>query len=159
MLAIGFDAVTGPLLAMDIRGTDGQRLADAWVDGPSTHLGVSVAGFPNLFTITGPGSPSVLTNMVASIEQHVEWVADCINHVRQQPTGRIEATSQAQEEWTQHVADVAAFTVYPQADSWYMGTNVAGKPRRFLPYIAGLSTFRQVCDDVAANSYRGFTVI
>ena len=158
VLAIGFDAVTGPLLAMDIRGCDGLPLRQAWADGPSTYLGVQVAGFPNLFTITGPGSPSVLTNMVASIEQHVEWVVDCINLVRQQPEGRIEATPHAQEEWTQHVADVANFTVYPLADSWYMGANVEGKPRRFLPYIAGLNTFRRVCDEVAADSYRGFII-
>jgi cation diffusion facilitator CzcD-associated flavoprotein CzcO len=158
VLATGFDAVTGPLLAMDIRGCDGLRLGQAWAEGPVTYLGVAIAGFPNLFTITGPGSPSVLTNMVASIEQHAEWVVECINHVRRQPETRIEATAQAQEKWTDHVAEVAAFTVYPKADSWYMGANIAGKPRRFLPYIAGLNVFRDVCNDVAEDSYRGFVV-
>ncbi len=158
VLATGFDAVTGPLLAMDIRGSDGLPLGDAWADGPDTYLGVAVAGFPNLFTITGPGSPSVLTNMVASIEQHVEWVVECIDHVRHQPKARIEALPEAQAKWTAHVAEVAAFTVYPKANSWYMGANVEGKPRRFLPYIAGLNVFRQVCDEVAADGYRGFAV-
>ena len=158
VLATGFDAVTGPLLAMDIRGCDDVTLAQAWADGPITFLGVAIAGFPNLFTITGPGSPSVLTNMVASIEQHVEWVVACLNHVGEQPESRIEATVEAQEKWTAHVAEVAAFTVYPKADSWYMGANIAGKPRRFLPYIAGLNVFRSVCTDVAENSYRGFLV-
>ena len=158
VLATGFDAVTGPLLAMDIRGCNGLPLREAWADGPVTYLGVAVAGFPNLFTITGPGSPSVLTNMVASIEQHVEWVIDCIEHVRRRPHSRIEALPDAQEKWTDHVAEVAAFTVYPKANSWYMGANIEGKPRRFLPYIAGLNIFRQVCNDVAAEGYRGFVV-
>ena len=158
VLATGFDAVTGPLLAMDIRGCDGLTLGQAWADGPITYLGVAVAGFPNLFTITGPGSPSVLSNMVASIEQHVEWVVECIDHVRQQPQARIEATPEAQQQWTEHVAEVAAFTLYPKADSWYMGANIAGKPRRFLPYIAGLNVFRGVCNDIASNAYRGFVV-
>jgi cation diffusion facilitator CzcD-associated flavoprotein CzcO len=158
VLATGFDAVTGPLLAMDIRGCDDLPLGQAWAEGPITYLGVAIAGFPNLFTVTGPGSPSVLTNMVASIEQHVEWIVDCINHVCRQPESRIEATPEAQEKWTEHVAEVAAFTVYPQADSWYMGANIAGKPRRFLPYIAGLNVFRGVCNDVAENAYRGFVV-
>ncbi len=117
----------------------------SWTERQVTYLGVAIADFPNLFTITGPGSPSVLSNMVASIEQHVEWAVECINQVREQPESRIEATAEAQEKWTEHVAEVAAFTVYPKADSWYMGANIAGKPRRFLPYIAGLNDFREIC--------------
>ena len=115
-----------------------------------------VPEFPNLFTITGPGSPGVVTNVPAAIEQHVEWIADCLVHLRERGVRSIEATEAATAEWTQHVQDVAATTLYPAADSWYMGSNVAGKPRVLLPYIAGLDIYRKVCDGVATSGYRGF---
>jgi cyclohexanone monooxygenase len=158
VFATGFDALTGALSAIDIRGRDGILLADEWRAGPRTYLGISVAGFPNLFTITGPLSPSVLTNMVVSIEQHVEWVSDCIVHLRANGLGVIEATPEAEAGWVQHVAEVGAMTLFPRADSWYMGANVPGKARYFLPYVGGVGPYREVCDGVAASGYQGFTM-
>jgi cation diffusion facilitator CzcD-associated flavoprotein CzcO len=159
VFATGFDAMTGALRAIDIRGRDGQLLADEWQDGPRNYLGIAVAGFPNLFTITGPGSPSVLSNMVVSIEQHVEWVTDCIGHLRAGGFAAIEATPEAEAGWVQHVAEVGAMTLFPVADSWYMGANVPGKPRVFLPYLGGVGVYRELCDGVAANGYQGFALI
>jgi cyclohexanone monooxygenase len=156
VFAIGFDAMTGSLLAMDIRGRDGQRLKDKWAEGPKTYLGVAVAGFPNLFAITGPGSPSVLSNMIVSIEQHADWIADCIAYLREHHRTRIEATAEAESDWVQHVNDVGHATLYPQANSWYMGANIPGKPRMFMPYIGGVGVYRQKCDEVAAKGYEGF---
>jgi cyclohexanone monooxygenase len=156
VFAIGFDAMTGSLIAMDIRGRDGQTLKDKWGEGPKTYLGVAVAGFPNLFAITGPGSPSVLSNMIVSIEQHADWIADCIAYLREQHRTRIEATAEAESEWVQHVNDVGHATLYPQANSWYMGANIPGKPRMFMPYIGGVGVYRQKCDEVAAKGYEGF---
>jgi cyclohexanone monooxygenase len=156
VFAIGFDAMTGSLLAMDIRGRDGQTLKDKWAEGPKTYLGVAVAGFPNLFAITGPGSPSVLSNMIVSIEQHADWIADCIAYLREHHRTRIEATTEAERDWVQHVNDVGHATLYPQANSWYMGANIPGKPRMFMPYIGGVGAYRQKCDDVAAKGYEGF---
>jgi cyclohexanone monooxygenase len=156
--ATGFDAMTGPLEALGIRGKEGKALAEAWADGPHTYLGLSVPGFPNLFTITGPGSPSVLSNMPVSIEQHVEWIADCLVALREQHVDAIEATEQATESWTEHVQVVAHQTLYPKAASWYMGANIPGKPRLFLPYIGGLDNYGRKCDEVAANNYEGFTL-
>ncbi|GGT87766.1 hypothetical protein GCM10010208_08070 [Actinomadura livida] len=115
-----------------------------------------MAGFPNLFTITGPGSPSVLSNMMVSIEQHVEWVGDAIAALRSRGERTIEATPEAEDAWTRHVGEVAQATLYPAADSWYMGTNVPGKPRVFMPYPAGVGVYRQKCDEVAAAGYEGF---
>jgi hypothetical protein len=158
VFATGFDAMTGALNAIDIRGRNGVALASQWSAGPRNYLGLAMAGFPNLFTITGPLSPSVLSNMVVSIEQHVDWVADCIDYVRSQGYRAIEATEDAQDEWVQHVADVGSFTLFPMADSWYMGANVPGKPRVFLPYIGGVGEFRKKCDEVAAGGYEGFTL-
>jgi cation diffusion facilitator CzcD-associated flavoprotein CzcO len=158
VFATGFDAMTGALSAIDIRGRDGVALADEWRSGPQTYLGIAVAGFPNLFTVTGPLSPSVLSNMVVSIEQHVEWIADCIAHVRATGATAIEATPEAQAGWVQHVAEVGSLTLFPKADSWYMGANVPGKPRVFLPYIGGVGTYRLICDEIAADNYRGFTL-
>ena len=156
VFAIGFDAMTGSLLAMDIRGRDGQTLKDKWAEGPKTYLGLAVAGFPNLFAITGPGSPSVLSNMIVSIEQHADWIADCIAYLREHHRTRIEATAEAERDWVQHVNDVGHATLYPQANSWYMGANIPGKPRMFMPYIGGVGVYRQKCDEVAAKGYEGF---
>jgi cation diffusion facilitator CzcD-associated flavoprotein CzcO len=158
VFATGFDAMTGALSAIDIKGRNGVSLAAQWVAGPRTYLGVAMAGFPNLFTVTGPLSPSVLSNMVVSIEQHVEWIADCIVYLREHDLAAIEATIAAQDEWVQHVADVGAFTLFPKADSWYMGANVPGKPRVFLPYVGGVGVFREKCAQVAADGYEGFTL-
>src|SRR5258705_730874 len=156
VFAIGFDAMTGSLLAMDIRGRGGRTLKDKWAEGPKTYLGVAVAGFPNLFAITGPGSPSVLSNMIVSIEQHADWIADCIAYLREHHRTRIEATAEAESEWVQHVNDVGHATLYPRANSWYMGANIPGKPRMFMPYIGGVGVYRQKCDEVAAKGYEGF---
>jgi len=154
--ATGFDAMTGPLVEVDIAGRDGVTLRQKWADGPSTYLGLMTAGFPNLFTITGPGSPSVLSNMLVSIEQHVDWIAGCLDDLRAAGLETIEPTSTAELGWNQHVDDCAAITLYPRADSWYMGANVAGKPRVFLPYVGGVDAYRAVCDEVVARGYLGF---
>jgi cyclohexanone monooxygenase len=156
--ATGFDALTGPLFALDIRGREGVKLEDKWAGGPHTYLGLATAGFPNLFTITGPGSPSVLSNMPVSIEQHVEWISDCIEHMRTNGVRSIEATQEAEEAWTAHVGEVAKLTLYPKAASWYMGANIPGKPRVFLPYVGGVATYRRKCEEVAANGYEGFVL-
>jgi cyclohexanone monooxygenase len=155
--ATGFDALTGPLEALGIRGRGGQPLPDAWREGPRTYLGVAVPGFPNLFTITGPGSPSVLSNMPVSIEQHVEWIGDCLAWLRGQGADVIEATEQAAADWTDHVQQVASATLHPKAATWYMGANIPGKPRVFLPYIGGVGSYREHCAAVAADGYQGFT--
>ncbi len=154
--ATGFDAMTGPLVAVDVKGRDGVTLKEKWADGPSTYLGLTTVGFPNFFAITGPGSPSVLSNMAVSIEQHVEWVSDCLVHLREQGTHTIEPTPLAEDGWNQHVADCAAITLYPQTDSWYMGANVPGKPRVFYPYIGGVDRYRAACDEVVEQGYLGF---
>jgi cation diffusion facilitator CzcD-associated flavoprotein CzcO len=157
VFATGFDAMTGPLLRMDITGRDGLTLRDAWREGPRSLLGLQVPGFPNLFTITGPGSPSVLTNMPVAIEQHVEWITDCIAHLRRAGIARIEPDPEATARWVAHVNDAAAATLMPQAGhSWYLGANVPGKPRVFMPYAGGMARYRQTCAEVAAQGYRGF---
>lgn len=156
VFATGFDAMTGTILAMDITGRHGITMRDAWADGPRTHLGLMVAGFPNLFLITGPGSPSVLSNMIVSIEQHVDWVGDALAHLRGKGLRSIETTLKAQEDWVAHVNEVAHRTLYPQANSWYMGANIPGKPQLFMPYVGGVGTYRQICDGIAAKGYPGF---
>jgi cyclohexanone monooxygenase len=158
VFAIGFDAMTGALLSIDIRGRDKRSLRETWAAGPRTYLGLAIAGFPNLFTITGPGSPSVLSNMIVSIEQHVDWIADCVAHLRARGVGRIEATAEAEDAWVAHVNEIGNTTLYPRANSWYMGANVPGKPRIFMPYIGGVGAYRQTCDEVAARNYDGFRV-
>jgi cyclohexanone monooxygenase len=158
VLATGFDAMTGALNRIDIRGRTGRRLKDKWRDGPRAYLGLSCAGFPNLFTITGPGSPSVLTNMLPSIEQHVEWITACIAHLRDRGLGCIEATVDAEDAWVQHVADVAGGNLRSQCSSWYVGANVPGKPRVFSPYIGGFPQYVRQCEDVVAAGYRGFAL-
>ncbi len=158
VFAIGFDAMTGPLFDIDIRGRDGTPLRDKWGAGPRTYLGVATAGFPNLFLITGPGSPSVLSNMLVSIEQHVEWIADCLRYLGERGVACIEAEVEAEDAWVAHVNEVAHRTLYPQANSWYMGANIPGKPRIFMPYVGGVGAYRSKCDEVARQGYAGFSV-
>ena len=157
VLATGFDAMTGALARIAITGRDGRRLSDEWEAGPHTYLGLAMDGFPNLFTITGPGSPSVLTNMVVSIEHHVEWIADAIAHLRSSGLGRIEADHDAQERWVDYVNTVAGFTLFPTCSSWYLGANVPGKPRVFMP-LPGFPAYAEECARVAAAGYEGFTL-
>jgi cation diffusion facilitator CzcD-associated flavoprotein CzcO len=159
VFATGYDAMTGPLLAFDIVGRGGANLQDTWQDGPSSYLGIAVAGFPNMFTITGPGSPSALSNAVVSIEQHVEWVSDLLAHMEETSVDVVEATEAAQRQWTEHVQLVGNATLYPQTDSWYMGANIPGKPRVFLPYIGGVGAYRAHCAKLAAEGYPGFTLV
>jgi len=156
VLATGFDAMTGALLAMDIVGTGGVKLGDAWSEGPKAYLGLSVNGFPNLFTITGPGSPSVLSNMLVSIEQHVDWITDCITYMQDKGFRICTADKMAQEQWVGHVNDVANGTLFPKGGSWYLGANVKGKPRVFMPYAAGVGPYREICDQVVEDGYTGF---
>jgi cation diffusion facilitator CzcD-associated flavoprotein CzcO/acetyl esterase/lipase len=156
VFATGFDAMTGALVAVDITGRDGVTLKDKWADGPSTYLGLTTTGFPNFFAITGPGSPSVLSNMSVSIEQHVEWISDCLEYMREHGYETIEPTPTAEAGWNQHVADCGAITLMPRANSWYMGANVPGKPRVFYPYIGGVDAYRQACNEVVEQGYLGF---
>jgi len=156
VLATGFDAMTGALLRIDIRGTEGRQLADKWSDGPRSYLGIGMEGFPNLFTVTGPGSPSVLSNVLVSIEQHVDWMVDCIQFMQNNGHDRIEPKRDAEDDWVAHVNDVANATLMPQGGSWYLGANVEGKPRVFMPYAAGVGAYRIVCDQVRDDGYRGF---
>jgi cation diffusion facilitator CzcD-associated flavoprotein CzcO len=158
VLATGFDAITGALHAIDLCGKGGVLLRDKWAAGPRNYLGLLSAGFPNLFTITGPLSPSVLSNMMISIEQHVEWITDCIAYMRDYGITEIDTTTEVEDAWTAHVAEVAAETLYPRSASWYMGANVPGKPRVFMPYLAGLGAYRETCDAVAADDYAGFVL-
>jgi cyclohexanone monooxygenase len=158
VLATGFDAMTGSVAKIDISGRDGQTLNRKWAEGPRTYLGLMSAGFPNLFIVTGPGSPSVLSNMMVSIEQHVDWIADCIGTMSDRHLDCIEASRQAEDDWVAHVNELAHGTLYPQANSWYMGANIPGKPRIFMPYIGGVNTYRQICNDIAAKGYAGFVM-
>lgn len=158
VFATGFDALTGALTAIDIRGKNGLALREKWAAGPRNYLGLVSAGFPNLFTVTGPLSPSVLSNMLLSIEQHVEWITDCITYLRDHDLTEIDTTPEVEDAWTEHVAEVASGTLYPQAASWYMGANVPGKPRVFMPYLGGVDNYREKCSAVAADNYAGFTL-
>ena len=156
--ATGFDAMTGALTRANITGANELKLTDKWADGPATYLGLQVVGFPNLFTITGPGSPSVLCNMLVAIEQHVNWIGDCIDYLRRNHLRTIEATAEAEQEWVAHVNEVAQGTMYtaPSCNSWYLGANIPGKPRIFMPYVGGYPRYRERCEQVAANDYEGF---
>jgi cyclohexanone monooxygenase len=156
VFATGFDAMTGALLKVDIRGRGGESLRVKWEAGPRTYLGLATAGFPNLFIITGPGSPSVLSNMIVSIEQHVDWLTDCIGHMRARQLHVIEPVREAEDAWVEHVNKTANRTLYPSAASWYMGANIPGKPRVFMPYIGGVGRYRQECAEIAAKGYEGF---
>jgi cyclohexanone monooxygenase len=156
IFATGFDAMTGSILRVDIRGRGGRSLRDDWAAGPHTYLGLACHGYPNMFLITGPGSPSVLSNVVVSIEQHVEWIGDHLEYLRKNDLSTSEADLQAQEDWVAHVNEVADRTLMPKAASWYMGANVPGKPRVFMPYIGGVGKYREICDEIADDDYRGF---
>ena len=155
VFATGFDAMTGTLLRIDIRGRDGRSLQDKWQAGPRNYLGLGVAGFPNLFTISGPGSPSVLTNMLVSIEQHVNWIAECINWMRANGLALIEAKLESEDAWIAHVNAVADRTLYPMCNSWYLGANVPGKTRVFMPLV-GFPAYVEKSKQVAALGYDGF---
>jgi cyclohexanone monooxygenase len=160
ILATGFDALTGPLTRIAVRGRDGRLLADEWQDGPRAYLGLMTEGFPNVFMVTGPGSPSVLSNMVVSIEQHVDFIADAIASHRAAGITRMEPTADAQDQWLDHVREVSVGTPYtaPSCNSWYVGANIAGKPRVILPYTGGVGQYREICEYVAADGYRGFAL-
>ncbi|MNZ28462.1 Phenylacetone monooxygenase [compost metagenome] len=156
VFATGYDAMTGPLLAVDIRGIDGLSLHDKWSAGPRTYLGLATAGFPNLFMVTAPGSPSVLSNMIVSIEQHVEWISELIAMACAEGIRSVEAQAEAEDAWVETVNRIAAGTLMVQANSWYLGANVPGKPRVFMPFAGGVDAYRAICDEVAEEGYRGF---
>ena len=159
VFATGFDAMTGTMMKMDITGRDGQSLKQAWSAGPRTYLGLQIAGFPNLFTVTGPGSPSVLCNMPVAIEQHVDWITACIAHMQEHDYATVETTESYADEWVAEVNRAANATLMPQANhSWYLGANVPGKPRIFMPYAGGMAHYRNICEDVAKNGYEGFVM-
>lgn len=159
VFATGFDAMTGPLLNIDIQGRAGISLKETWQAGPKTYLGLTVPGFPNMFTVTGPGSPSVLCNMPVAIEQHVDWITDCIGYMGENDIDRIEAAPDSAEKWGEHVNDAANATLLAKAKhTWYFGANIPGKPRAFMPYAGGMGHYRAVCDDVAAKGYEGFVL-
>jgi cation diffusion facilitator CzcD-associated flavoprotein CzcO len=159
VFATGFDAMTGSLSRIDIRGEGGKTLAEKWAEGPRTYLGLSVSGFPNLFLLTGPGSPSVFSNMVNSAEQHVEWIADFLDYAREHDVRRAEATAEAEDAWVAHVSEAAEATLYPRSpNSWFFGANTPGKPRIFMPYVGGVGSYRRRADEVASAGYRGFAL-
>ncbi len=158
VLATGYDAMTGALLAIDIRTSDGQSLRSAWANGPQTYLGLGIAGFPNLFVITGPGSPSVFSNMVLSVEHDVEWIADCLGYLRERGYPTLEADAGAQEAWMDHVDAMAQDTLLNRAASWYRGANVEGKPQKFMPYVGGVNLYQRKCREVAGAGYEGFVI-
>ncbi len=158
VFATGFDAMTGALKEIDVRTSEGAALRQHWEGGPLTYLGLMVSGFPNMFVVTGPGSPGVKTQMIASIEQHVDWIADAIDYLGKHQLDRIEPTAKAETDWVQHVNQVADSTLYPLANSWYVGANIPGKPRVFMPYVGGFDRYKKQCDAVAANGYEGFTL-
>lgn len=159
IFATGFDALTGPVLSLNIRGEGGRELREEWHAGPRTYLGLQTPGFPNLFMITGPGSPSVLCNMPVPIEQHVEWISECITHMRENDLSRIEAERDAADGWVAHVNEAADATLLPMASSsWYLGANVPGKPRVFMPYAGGMARYAEICRKVTADGYKGFNL-
>jgi cation diffusion facilitator CzcD-associated flavoprotein CzcO len=158
VLATGFDALTGALFAIDIRGVGGTRLADAWADGPQTFLGIGTHGFPNMYVVAGAGSPSVLSNMLVSIEQHVEWITDFIDYQRERGLTRAEVEPDSQRKWVDEVNEIASRTLFMKGNSWYIGANVPGKPRLFTLYLGGVGHYRDVCDQTSAAGYAGFAL-
>ena len=158
VFATGFDAITGALLNMDIRGRGGLTLREKWASGPSNYLGLATSGFPNLFLVTGPGSPSVLTNMLVSIDQHVSWIGDCLEYIRAQQINSIEADAEAEIAWMEQVDAIVKYTLFSGCNSWYTGANLDGKPKGFMPYAGGLPMYTQLCNEVAQNNYRGFSL-
>jgi cyclohexanone monooxygenase len=157
VLATGFDAMTGAVMNIDVRGQQGQSLQDKWSAGPKAYLGLATAGFPNLFLVTGPGSPSVLSNMLPSIEQHVEWISDCIEYMNAHQHRTIDPKPSAEDAWVAHVNEVANTSVYPGCNSWYLGANVEGKTRVFMPYL-GVPPYVEKCNEVVAAGYEGFAL-
>lgn len=158
VFATGYDAVTGAIVKIDVRGKGGQTLKEKWHAGPRCYLGLMSHGFPNLFFITGPGSPSITTNVVVSIEQHVDWTARCIDYMERKGIQAAEANQPEEDAWVDTVNGLAANTLFPSTASWFMGANIPGKPRVFLPYIGGLGKYTQLCEEIAANGYRGFAM-
>lgn len=156
VFATGFDAVTGSLIRMNLHGRGGLALEEKWRNGPKAYLGLCSAGFPNLFMITGPGSPSILANFPVCIEQHVEWISDCIVSMRKNGQDEIEASPEAEADWARMIAEEADKTLMPRANSWYMGANIPGKPRVFLAYPSGINTYTELCAGVAERGYEGF---
>src|SRR5690606_21263703 len=154
--ATGFDAVTGAFKRIDIRGSGGRKLVDKWQGGPETYLGMQVAGFPNMFMLVGPHNGATFCNIPRCAEQNVEWVADCLQYLRDRGCARIEATPEAEAAWTEHVYDTVKNSLLAKADSWFMGANVPGKKRTFLLYAGGTDRYRQRCDEIAAQGYSGF---
>lgn len=160
VFATGYDGMTGSLFKIDIRGRDGVSLKEKWANGAETrtYLGISTHGFPNMFMITGPESPSVLGNMPVAIEQHVEWVMDCIKHLQKNNIETIEAKMPAEDAWSRHCRELAYSTLYTKVDSWYTGANIPGKARGFQIYVGGYGTYRDICDEIAAIGYEGFVL-
>ncbi len=158
VFATGFDALTGSLGKIDIVGRGGERLRDDWADGPRSYLGLGDDGFPNLFVITGPGAPAVLANMVLHAESHVDWIADAIGYLDAHGYAGIEATPEAVENWLAELNQRAATTLFPRANSWYLGANVPGKPRVFMLFIGGFGVYNDICAEVAAAGYKGFAL-
>ena len=158
VFATGYDAMTGTFFNIDIAGRDGRQLREKWSEGPTTYLGLATSDFPNMFMITGPQSPSVLSNMPVSIEQHVEWISDFIEYLREHAIDVVDADPQAEVDWVQHVSDIADQTMYMLADSWYLGANIPGKPRVFMPYAGGVGPYRERCEEIAESNYPGFVM-
>jgi cyclohexanone monooxygenase len=156
VFATGFDAMTGAMKEIDIHTDAGMSVREKWEDGPRTYLGIMIAGFPNLFMITGPQSPGVKSQMILACEQHVDWIADCVQYLRDHRFSRIEAGEDAEDTWVQHNNEVADRTLYPLANSWYVGANIPGKPRVFMPYVGGVAAYKKKCDEIAARGYEGF---
>jgi len=158
VFATGFDTVTGTLLKMNLTGKGGRTLADKWQDGPRAYLGLCPEGFPNLFMITGPGTPGTLTNFPGCIEQNVDWIAGVLEHMRAAGATEFEASAEAETQWVQDIIDAADQTLYPTVDSWYMNSNLPGKPRVFTAYLNGMPSYTAVCDEVANSGYKGFAL-
>ncbi|MYE54678.1 MAG: NAD(P)/FAD-dependent oxidoreductase [Chloroflexi bacterium] len=156
VFATGYDAMTGSFLKMDIRGRNDLPLKEKWSEGPKTYLGLQVSGFPNMFMITGPGSPSVLCNMPVAIEQHIEWISEFIEFLDENGIETAEAGINYESAWVSRVNEVAEPTMFMLANSWYLGANIPGKPRVFMPYAGGLGTYREKCNEIADNGYQGF---
>ncbi len=156
VFATGFDAMTGAMKEIDIHTDAGMSIKAKWEHGPRSYLGIMIAGIPNLFMITGPQSPGVKSQMILACEQHVDWIADCVQYLRNRGLSRIEAEEDAEDAWVQHNNEVADRTLYPLANSWYVGANIPGKPRVFMPYVGGVSAYKKKCDEVAAKGYEGF---
>jgi cyclohexanone monooxygenase len=156
VFATGFDAMTGAMKEIDIHTDAGLSIRAKWEGGPRTYLGIMMAGFPNLFMITGPQSPGVKSQMILACEQHVDWIADCLQYLRDRGLTRIEAEQDAEDSWVQHNNEVADRTLYPLANSWYVGANIPGKPRVFMPYVGGVTAYKKKCDEIAAKGYEGF---